>query len=47
MDTYKLLILCLMLGGALLLGVALGAAGLSIYWLYLELGSAWPVMTFV
>ncbi|MEE4608303.1 MAG: hypothetical protein V2L15_05395 [Desulfobacteraceae bacterium] len=47
MDTYKLLILSLMLAGALLLGVALGAAGLSIYWLYLEIGAVWPAMTFV
>lgn len=35
MDTYKLLILALLLGGALILGVALGIAGFSFYWLNL------------
>jgi hypothetical protein len=35
MDSYKLLILSLLLAGTLLVGVALGAAGSLIYWIHL------------
>jgi hypothetical protein len=45
MDTYKLLILELMLTGALFLGAAVAIAGLSFYWLHLDLEALRPAVS--